>query len=146
MRDDGKRHACHSRNRGCPACRRIQNRSASDPSAIRHYASRLVSGYLYSDHLSMGMDLDAHAIACARITPYHRVMADDAAGRMVEARENRVSSGCPHLDTGDQLPDLVASDQHAVYAEQLVVLGAHTEADDARVVVRQSEVAALAEH
>src|SRR6185437_16615577 len=65
-------------------------------------------------HLGVGMDLDARLERLLRVAPHHRVVADDAAGRVVERPEDRVGRFPRYVELRAQLGDLVGIDHARV--------------------------------
>ena len=91
------------------------------------------------------MDVDAEPVGGPRVAPHHRVVADDAAGRMVQGRENRIARVVTEVEAGDQPRDLRGPDEPAVYAHEPVDFGPDVEPGHGRVGVRQGEMPLLGE-
>ncbi len=97
-------------------------------------------------HLDALVDLDAAPPRLLGVAPDDGVVADDAAGRVVERALDRPGHVVADVDLRAELLHLVAVDHAAVDAEQLVDLGALVLHHERAVGVRQREVAVLREH
>ena len=96
-------------------------------------------------HFGVRMDFDAQPVGAARVTPHHRVVADDAARRVVQRGLNRGVGVRTDVHGRHHAFDLVRKDQAAVHVEQGVVLGPQTQAVHAGVGMRQREMPDLGE-
>ena len=71
----------------------------------------------------------------ARIAPHHRVVPDNAAGRMIKRGQDRIARHRGSRSIArHELPDLLRVDHAAVDAEQLVVLRTHAQPGTAESV------------
>ena len=98
------------------------------------------------EHFGLLMEVDAIGIGAAGVSPHDGVVADRAAGRMVEGAEDRVSGVGADIERWGELLDLGRRDHRRVDALQLVDLGPPVHRPQRRVGVGEGEVAAFAEH
>ena len=96
-------------------------------------------------HLRVLVDLDALLFGSPGVAPDDRVVADDAARRMPERGEDREPRLLREVERRRELPDLLGEDHLRVDAHELVRLGAHAQAGDRELRVRERQVAVLAE-
>ena len=80
------------------------------------------------------------------VAPVDGVVADGAAGRVVERAEDRIPGVLAHVHERDQPGDLVRADHLGVDPLQLVDLGPPPHGPQGRVVVGQRQVPPLGEH
>ena len=85
-------------------------------------------------------------IGSAGVAPVDRVVANDAAGRMVQRAENRIPGMRARVEARCQLLHLARIDHRRIDALQLVDLGPPMHGAERAVGVGQGEVASLAEH
>ena len=141
-----QRHAGHLRDRARPARRRAQHDSGGDVALGRLDAVAAAVAHVEAGHLDALVDLDPTAAHLLRVAPHDRVVADDAAGRVVERALDRPGDVVADVDLRAELLDLVAVDHAAVDPEQLVHLGALVLHDERAIGVREREVPVLREH
>ena len=92
------------------------------------------------------MHLGAHVVGGPGVAPHHRVVAHDAAGRVVQGAQDRVAGMVGSVEAGGDLLDVVGADDAGVDALQLVDLGSPVHGAQGAVGVGQGQVAPLAEH
>src|SRR5262249_15065763 len=145
VRDDGQLDAGHVGDGGAPAGGGVDHGARRDVAAVGGDAGDAAVVAADGGDLGGRVDLHAEAVGAAGVAPDDGVVADDAAGRVVEAGEGRLVHPLAGVEAGDQLGDLVAADEPAVDAEEAVGLGALAQGGDAAVGVGEGEVALLRE-
>ena len=130
---------------GRPARRGADDHVRLDRPARRLHAGDPPVRALDPGHLRVRVDLDALPVGAARVAPHHRVVADDASGRVVEGAHDRPRDVLGEVHLRAELGDLVRVDEAAVDAEELVHLGSLGGGDHPAVGVRERQVALLGE-
>ena len=113
-----------------------------------HFArARTAAGLdLDAGHFGQLVDMHAVGVGLGGVAPDHGIVADDAAGRVVERRLDGIAGMARDVDAGAQALDLVRPDQPGIDALQPVHLGPAAHGAHRRIRMRQGEVPALAEH
>ena len=91
------------------------------------------------------MNLDTQAVTSPCIAPYHGIVPDDAARRMIERGHHRQAGPFTQVHRRNKLPNLIGIDEPAIDTQHLVVLGPNAQPRDSRIGVCQSQMSALAE-
>src|SRR5215471_18529920 len=125
MRNNWQPDTSHFRNGTGPSGCRIQDGSRADLSSVGEHSggSAVLDGN--TRDLRVRVNLDTHAITSPSIPPDHRVVADNAARRMVQGRQNRIARVAAQIHGRHQFPDLRPINHAAVDAKKLIVLGTY---------------------
>ena len=117
----------------------------ADRAAVGAHRVDAAVAALEAEDLGVGVDLGPARVGAAGQAPDDGVVADDAAGRVVERAQDRIGRVLADVHRRGQALDLVGPDQARVDALQAVDLGAVGHHEHRAVGVREREVAALRE-
>src|SRR6266542_2781049 len=123
VRGDGEIEPDHPGNGGTEAGGGVEDGARLDIAARGPHGGHGAVRHIDAGDFREGVELDAQAARPARVAPDDGVVADDAARRMVERGQHRVAGAVGAVQGRHQLRDLVAPDQPAVDAAELVDLG-----------------------
>src|SRR5215471_17669392 len=91
------------------------------------------------------MNFNAKPVARPRVTPYNRIMPDDATRRVVESSQHGKPRAAAHIHGRNELANFVGVNHATVDAQHLIVFSANAKSRDRRVGMSKSQMAALAE-
>ena len=156
MGGDGQTHAGHGRDERRPSSSAVDDDRRGDVAPVRAntghpspsaFAVGTVTAFAENvGDLRLLVHLDAHVVRCPGVSPHHRVVADDAAGRVIQGALDRVAGVVGGVEARALLLDLVGADHAGVDTAELVDLGAPVHRAQGGVGVGQRQVAPLAEH
>ena len=146
MGDERHLQTDHHVDQARPACGAVDHGSSGDPAPVRVDRNNPTIGSLDRLHFGLLVDLAAANVGSPGVAPVDRVMADRASGRVIQRAHDRVPGVLRGVHVGHQLLDLVRPDHVRIDAFELVHLGSPPHRAQRRIVVRQGEVAHLAEH
>src|SRR5262245_14618872 len=93
----------------------------------------------------MRMNLNAHAVSTAGVSPHNGIVADYATGRVVQRRANRVMGRGTNINSRYQSFNLIGANKTAIDSHQHIGLRTHAQAIDSRVRMREGQMALLGE-
>ena len=129
-----------------PAGRAVQDLTGLDVAAVRpHRRDAVAVRAVDAGDLGVRVDLRAARVRAACEAPDDRVVADDAARRVVQRAEHRMHGVVGHLHRRAQRLDLVGPDEPRVDAVEPVDLGAVGHDEHRAVRVGEREMTAAAE-
>ncbi len=92
------------------------------------------------------MDVDAALVGVVGVAPHDRVVANDAAGRMVEGSQDGVAGVVAHIQVRAEAFDFIGPDNSGIDALNLVDLRPPAHGAHRAVGVGQRQMPTLAEH
>src|SRR5262249_18003912 len=110
---DRQLDAGHVGDGRAPTGRGVDDDAAVDRPAVGNDPGDAAVGPVNAGDLGGGVDLDAVPVGAAGVAPDDGVVADDAAGRVVEAGEDRLVCLVADVEPGHEAGDFVAVDQTA---------------------------------
>ncbi len=146
VRGDRQLHAGHVGHQRAPPRGAVEHHLRPDPAAVRVHRLHAPVRALDAGDLGVGVQLGTAAIGPAGESPHDRVVADHAAGRVIEGSLDRIDGvRIVHVHRGRELLDLVGVDQPRVDAVHAIDLRAVRHHEHRAVGVGQREVPVLGE-
>ena len=125
MSGDGQGHPGESGHVAAPSGGGVQHHVGLDETPAGLDAGDAAVGAVYAGDLGEGVQLGAAAVSGATEPPDHGVVADDAAGRMVQRAEDGVGQTFAQAHGGHQFLDFRRANHPAVDPQDSVELGSH---------------------